>query len=158
MVPSLHAGFVLIVSLFISGIASAADTDQNASDRLKANVFEVFVGGTFYDDAVNPSVGASYLRRINDKFGMGVLAGYTDSDHRSWIFAVPFAFHIAEPVKIKIAPGVEYSDGDTEYMTRLGASYEFRFTGWSLAPVINFDFVGGEIKTVVGVSCGWHFD
>jgi hypothetical protein len=158
MVPIFHPGFVLFVSLFISGIASAADTDQNASDRLKANIFEVFVGGTFYDDAANASVGALYLRRLNEKFGIGVVAEYTESDDRGWVFALPVVFHITEPIKIKIAPGVEYTDGNTEYLTRLGASYEFGFTGWSLAPELIVDFVGGEVKTVVGVAFGWHFD
>jgi hypothetical protein len=36
-------------------------------------------------------------------------------------------------------------------------SYEFGFSGWSLAPELNVDFVGGEVKTVPGISIGWEF-
>ena len=33
-----------------------------------------------------------------------------------------------------VAPGLEHEEGESFYMTRVGTAYEFKFTGWSLAP------------------------
>jgi hypothetical protein len=49
------------------------------------------------------------------------------------------------------------SSGDSEYMMRLGVSYEFEFNGWSLVPELKFDFVDSEVKTIVSVSFDWKF-
>jgi hypothetical protein len=72
--------------LFISGIASAADTDQNASDILKANIFEVFVGATIdrTNDVVGSSIGATYIRRFGGRYGIGGTIEYTGINDRGW--------------------------------------------------------------------------
>jgi len=56
-----------------------------------------------------------------------------------------------------VAPGVDRSDGDNEFMIRLGAAYEIEFDGWSLTPDLNLDFVDGDVLVVLGASFGWKF-
>lgn len=59
--------------------------------------------------------------------------------------------------------GATLHDGESDasygasYERRVGTAYEFKFTGWSLAPEVNVDFVDGEVKTILGVSVGWEF-
>jgi hypothetical protein len=58
---------------------------------------------------------------------VGTLVEYTNG--REWVLAVPLSWHVTEPWKILIAPGIEIEDGDSQYMTRVGTSYEFGFSG-----------------------------
>lgn len=43
------------------------------------------------------------------------------------------------------------------FLFRLGNSYDFDMGNWSLAPELSFDFVDGEVKTVVGLNFGREF-
>jgi hypothetical protein len=148
----------LFAFLLATGSGQAQETGADNGEDFKPNVIEVFGGATFDDDNTDPSIGVTYERRIGKAFGIGGIAEYTDSNEgREWVFAVPLFWHATEALKFLVAPGVEQAEGGDEYMTRAGASYEFKFTGWSLAPELNFDFVDGETKTVAGVSIGWEF-
>ena len=148
----------LIALLSASGNACAENASADDADEFKSNGVELFVGRTFDGGVRDFSLGATYERRFGEKFGVGAIAEYTDDiPGREWVFAVPFFWHVTDPWKVLIAPGVERADSKNDYLTRLGASYEFEFNGWTLAPELNFDFVEGETKTVVGVSFGWDF-
>lgn len=46
---------------------------------------------------------------------------------------------------------------DGKFLVRVGGSYDIDFTGWSLSPELNLDFVDGDVVVVVGVSFGWDF-
>jgi hypothetical protein len=144
----------LLALVLAAPVTSAQETGENIED-FEANSFEVFIGATLHDGDSEASYGASYQRRIGKAFGIGGLVEYTTG--REWIFAVPFSWHITESWKLLVAPGFEHEEGENIYMTRIGTAYEFKFTGWSLAPEVNVDFVDGEVKTILGVSVGWEF-
>jgi hypothetical protein len=149
------SGFLLLLALLLAaGISQAEAAGADGGEEPKQNSVELFVGGTFDSGEGDLSLGAIYVRRFGEKLGVGALAERTDSPGREWVFAVPFFWHVVDPWKVLIAPGIERANGNNEYMTRLGASYEFEFDGWTLAPELNFDFVDSEMKTVVGVSFG----
>jgi hypothetical protein len=40
---------------------------------------------------------------------------------------------------------------------RIGGSYEIKFSGFSVSPELNFDYVDDDIAVVGGVSFGWKF-
>jgi hypothetical protein len=48
-------------------------------------------------------------------------------------------------------------DGDHSFLTRVGGSYEFEFSGWSLSPEVNVDFVDRGTVLVFGASFVWKF-
>jgi len=135
-------------------VISAQESGESVED-FEANSFELFIGATLHDGESDASYGASYERRVGKAFGIGGLVEYTNG--REWVFAVPFTWHITEPWKVLVAPGFEHEEGESFYLTRVGTAYEFKFTGWSLAPEVNLDFVDGEVKTILGVSVGWEF-
>lgn len=147
----------LLLCVMLLPAGSTHAEDAGGSEALKHNGVELFVGGTFDSGDRDLSLGAGYERRFGEKFGLGALVERTDSPGREWVFAVPFLWHVMDPWKVLVAPGIERANGNNDYMTRLGASYEFEFGGWTLAPELNFDFVGSETKTVLGVSFGWDF-
>jgi len=48
-------------------------------------------------------------------------------------------------------------DGDRSFLTRVGGSYEIEFSGWSLSPEVNVDFVDDDTVLVFGASFVWKF-
>jgi hypothetical protein len=151
--------YSLLLAVVCIGLASAPviaqDAETGEGEAFEANIFEVFLGGTFDDGESNASFGMSYERRLKESFGIGGLVEYTNG--REWVYAVPFTVHINEAWKVMVAPGFEHADGENTYLTRIGTAYDFKFDGWSLAPEVNLDFVDGETKVVVGVSFGIEF-
>ena len=148
------ASALMLCGLFISG--SSVAQEQSDNEGLKSNGIELFVGATLRDGDGEASFGIDYERRMSQDLGLGLMAEYTEG--REWVIAVPVSIHITESWKVVFALGAELSpDDDDEFLQRLGVSYEFGFTGWSLAPELNVDFAGGETKTVVGLSVGWEF-
>ncbi len=151
--------YSFLLSVIFLGLASATviaqDTESGEGEAFEANIFEVFLGGTFDDGESNASFGLTYERRLKESFGIGGLVEYTNG--REWVYAVPFTVHIGESWKVMLAPGFEHAEGENNYLTRVGTAYDFKFDGWSLAPEANLDFVDGETKVVVGVSFGIEF-
>ena len=144
-----------VLALVLAAPVTLAQESGDSIEDFEANSFELFIGATLHDGESDASYGASYERRVGKAFGIGGLVEYTNG--REWVFAVPFTWHITEPWKVLVAPGFEHEEGESFYLTRVGTAYEFKFTGWSLVPEVNVDFVDGEVKTILGVSVGWEF-
>ena len=53
--------------------------------------------------------------------------------------------------------GITHDDGENSFLTRVGGSYEFEFSGWSLSPEVNVDFVDQGTVLVIGASFVWKF-
>jgi len=114
------------------------------------NSVELFLGGTHADEeGTDFSIGLAYERRLTEKFGVGGFIEHTKPE--IWIFAVPIIFHVTEPWKIFIAPGLEREDSNNEFLVRLGNAYMFDMGSWSLGPELSFDFVDDEVKTIFGL-------
>lgn len=134
---------------------TAAQAQEIEAEGELLNLIEVFAGITVEDSESEISLGATYERRFSDRFGMGVIGEFTEG--REIILAVPFFWHPVEPWRFLIAPGTEMEDGDHEFLVRVGGSYEFEFSGWSLSPEINLDSVDSDVVVVIGASIGWKF-
>lgn len=144
-----------IAALFLLALMLAAHAEEIQKEDEAPNLIEAFVGIT-HDDSNNEfSVGATYERRLSAGFGVGGIGEYTKD--REFILAVPFFWHPIESWRFLVAPGTEIDDGDHEFLVRLGGSYEIEFSGWSLSPEVNLDFVDSDVVVVVGASFGWKF-
>jgi hypothetical protein len=136
-----------------SAAAQAAETDTEAEYR---DFIEIFVGITHDEGENDPSLGLTYEHRFG-QFGTGVIAEFTKSDSRDSVLALPFFWHPADPWRMVVAIGTEYDDGENSFLTRVGGSYEFEFSGWSLSPEVNVDFVDDDTVLVIGASFVWKF-
>jgi hypothetical protein len=117
------------------------------------NTLGVFVGGAHAGRRTNAAaLGLEYERRINEQFGVGVVAEYTAAKGDFWVYMVPFAYHTGH-WKFYVAPGIEESEvHGKEDLVRLGAEYAFALPGgWEIAPQLNVDLVESEDVWVVGV-------
>jgi hypothetical protein len=140
--------------IFFVCFACAATTTQaqeTESEAEKRNFIEAFVGVTHDDGENEASLGVTYERKFG-RFGTGIIAEVTKADSREAVLAVPFFWHPAEPWRTVVAVGVENSDDGDSFLTRVGASYEIEFSGWSLSPEVNLDFVDDSTVLVFGAS------
>ena len=144
-----------VLALLLSGAAPAALAEESGEDE-KKNMLELFVGITHDDGDNEPSLGLTYEHKFG-RFGTGVIAEFTKAKSRESILALPFFWHPAEPWRTVVAVGAEFDDGDTSFLTRVGASYEFAFDGWALSPEVNLDFVDDSTVLVFGASFVWKF-
>jgi len=134
---------------------SAAQAEEIEPTSESLNLVEVFAGIT-HDDSENEfSLGATYERRLSDRFGTGVIGEFTQD--REFVLVVPIFWHPVEPWRFLVGPGTVIEDGDHEFLLRVGGSYEIEFSGWSLSPELNLDFVDSDVVFVIGASFGWEF-
>jgi len=130
---------------------AATEAEEPGAEAEKSNFIELFVGITHDDSENELSVGLTDERRF-DRFGTGFIAEFTKAGRRETILALPFFWHPVEPWRTVVAIGTEISDGDNSFLTRVGGSYEFEFSGWSLSPEVNVDFVDHGTVLVFGAS------
>ncbi len=137
--------------------AYAAEGESSEHGDESKNEIAVFLGATHEGRRDNSgAVGLEYERRLNETLGIGVLAEFTAGDSGFWVYAIPVTFH-SDRWKFVVAPGVEYADGQTEQLLRLGAGYELESGDVKITPSLNLDFVGGDVVLVVGVTFGIGF-
>ncbi len=134
----------------------AAQAQESGTDVEDRNFVEVFVGITHDDGENEASLGLTYERKFG-RFGTGFITEFTKAEKRETVLALPFFWHPAEPWRTVVAIGTEISDGDHSLLTRVGGSYEFEFSGWSLSPEVNVDFVDHGTVLVFGASVVWKF-
>ncbi len=150
----------LLMTVLIPGIVCADNThDEHAKAHdFHPNVVGLFGGITSEDRRERAlTFGIEYERRLNQSFGLGVVAERATGDLDLWVFAVPIAFHNG-PWKLYVAPGVEDSDHHgSEFLFRVGAEYAFDMGGYELAPQVDIDFVNGEQVYVFGLVLAWGF-
>lgn len=151
--------FMLVVVAWLSNLAVAAEHEgehENAHGHPK-NVIAGFVGVTHEGRRENAATfGLEYERRLDNRFGVGVIAERAIGELDFWVFAIPFAFH-SGPWKVYVAPGIEDGDLGSEDLFRVGVEYGFEVGTWEIAPQLDVDFVDGEEVFVFGVTFGKGF-
>lgn len=146
-----------ITLVFLTCAAAAPQAQETGSEEAeKRNFIELFVGITHDDGDNEGSLGLTYERKF-DRFGTGIIAEFTNSESRETVLALPFFWHPAEPWRTLVAIGTEIDEGEYTFLTRVGGSYEIEFSGWSLSPEVNIDFVDDRAVLVFGASFVWKF-
>jgi hypothetical protein len=127
------------VGVFL-GAASRPENDHHHSDE------HGFAGGIEYE------------YRFAKAAGVGVLAEAATGDLRDVVVVGLVFIHPWRGLQIAAGAGAEISSHDSEFVTRLGAAYEFeigeRFT---ISPNFNADLVNGDPTYVYGITFGVGF-
>ena len=102
--------------------------------------------------------GMEYEYRFAKAAGVGVLAETATGDLRDVVVVGLLFIHPWRGLQIAAGAGAEISSHDTEFVTRLGAAYQFpigeRFT---IAPNFNTDLVDGDPTYIYGITFGVGF-
>lgn len=173
ILPSLGPGLTLpsnrlpVLRVLVSGIlvliasAALADEGHTGDAQLEErNKLELFVGATRLDvdgrTSDEWSIGAGYEYRIDEFFGAGGIAEYTNRIDALALIAAIY-LHPWESWRFTLGPGVEIEDGQEKFLVRVSAAYEFKYDGWTLSPEFGLDFVNSDVNEVFGVNFGWLF-
>ncbi len=159
-----RAFFFTVLTLFVlagPSMTSKAGEAVGANDSVHGDPSHhvaLFLGATISDDEAAFSVGVDYEYELTELLGIGAIAEYTAGHHATWVLAGALFLHATEALRFKIAPGVEFEDGEESFLLRLGASYEFELAErWTIGPDLNVDIVDGEAALVVGIGIGRKF-
>ena len=114
----------------------------------------LFLGATSGSEDTAFTIGVDYQYRISNVFGVGALLDFAGGDFKSTLVAPALFLHLKK-FSFTLAPGAEFSDDETTMVLRLGASYEFELSRFSISPAIFYDTErGGDPALVYGLSFG----
>ena len=147
---SCYTRLLVLCIAFWQMAASAAEQEH------EANEIAGFVGLAHEHSDYAPALGLEYERRISATLGIGLLAERTLGDFDSWVYALPFTFHVDE-WKFIVAPGIEEKHGHTEDLLRVGVGLEYEMNEIKVTPGFSVDFVNSETIYVLGISFGIGF-
>lgn len=147
----------VLMALPSSGVCAELESKEHKEKEYRQGIF-LFVGKTQDGSENGASIGFEYVYRISPHFSIGGLGEYAGGDFDSWLIGIPFYVRPYAEWFVRLAPGLEFADSETNFLFRIGLGYEFEvMPRWLLSPEINADFVDGETRLVYGLTLGWGF-
>ena len=117
-----------------------------------------FVGGTVDRAGGGLTLGADYEYRLKDHLGVGAFGEYVAGDFDVGVLGGGVFFHPREEWVVLVGLGAEFGDGESEFLARVGGSYEIPLGTITLSPTAYVDFVAdGELAYVFGLKFGKKF-
>lgn len=148
---------IILMALTSSGVCAELESKEHKEKEYR-QVIVLFVGNTQDGSENGTSIGFEYVRRINPHFSIGGLGEYAGGDFDSWVIGIPFYVRPYAEWFVRLAPGLEFADSETNFLFRIGLGYEFELMQrWILSPEINTDFVDGDTRLVYGLTLAWKF-
>ena len=122
------------------------------------NFAEVSLGYTFGRGGDGLTIGATYEYLLRKDMGVGGFGQYTAGDNDDvGVLGGGVFFHPQDAWRVLVGLGFEFGD-DTEFLARVGGSYEFPLGTMTLSPEAYIDFTtGGDVPLYIGVSFGKKF-
>ena len=95
-----------------------------------------------------------YLYYSRQIFGVGAILDFAGGDFKSTLVAPALFLHVTK-LSFTLASGAEFSDDEPTMVLRVGASYEFELSRFSISPAIFYDTErAGDPALVYGLSFG----
>ena len=122
------------------------------------NVVDVTVGYTFDRGGGGLTVGAMYEYLLREDMGVGAFGEYVAGDKDDvGVLGGGVYFHPRDRTRVLVGVGFELGN-DTDFLARVGASYEYPLGTMTLSPAGYIDFTtGGNVALLVGFSFGKKF-
>jgi len=134
------------MALFLGGVHAVPETEEEEGHEGEAAKTTAF------------AIGLDYEYRISRLLGVGFLGEYAGPRLETTVLAVPLSVHATRALVFAAAPGAEFHKGDSRFLVRLEALYEIELGGgFTLAPTVAVDFVGGEEAFIFGLKTGRGF-
>jgi hypothetical protein len=132
---------------------------EEASEGEEKNSVGLFLGATIKESETEGSIGVKYERRLEERYGLGVILEYTPDLAERFVTLPALFVHPWRQLSLTLAPGFVTEDSDTFFALRVGGGWDFELGGgFSLAPELNYDFVSGdENALVLGITTAYSF-
>ena len=148
---------ILIALLLIVLLPETLLGQEAHEEKERKNEISLFLGATSSTDATAFTIGLDYQYRISRVFGVGAIFDHATGEINSILVAPALFLHVKR-FSFIVAPGVEFSDENTEFVSRVGVGYVIEISRFSISPALFFDTERDENPSLVyGVSLGFEF-
>ena len=105
------------------------------------------------------TVGLDYVHMFNRYWGVGGYLDFAAGGLKSRVLGAGVSFHPIEPLFIMVGPGIEWVDGESQGLIRVGTGWEFEVGENTLmGPAVFVDFLeNGKLAWFVGAQLGYEF-
>lgn len=145
---------VLPLVAAIGLLAGCAATPEGGADSYEPHSMNVLLGGSFDRAGDGVALGGNYEYRVSRHLGAGAFGDVAFADETSTVLGGGILVHPADRWTLLAGPGVEFADGDSDVIARIGTWYAFPVDGYRLAPTAWID-LGGDTAFFLGLSFGF---
>jgi len=133
------------------GMVREYEVEQEEFRRHKLNLFLGYTGER--GEGGGQTVGLDYLYRFDSHWGVGAFIDLAAGGLDSRVIGAGLDYHPIEPVFLFVGPGIEWVDGESQGLLRVGGGYEWEVgERVALGPTAYVDFLeNGEFAWVVGL-------
>jgi len=103
------------------------------------------------------TAGLDYEYRLSRVFGVGGVAEYASGALDATTLLVALDIHLYKGAVLQLGAGVEFIEGHTNELGRVGILYEFEFGEVTVSPQFHFDYTSAEDSLVFGFALGRNF-
>lgn len=103
------------------------------------------------------TIGVDYEYRVNQLFGAGFVAEYATGPIDATSLLAALDVHIHKGLVMQLGLGVEFIEGTSNELGRIGVLYEFEFGHTTLSPQFHWDVTSAEDSLVFGIAIGRNF-
>lgn len=146
-----------IGALSFSGAAIAEPVSSHEANG--PHHLSVLVGGTTISevDETATTIGLDYEYRVSDFVGLGMVAEQAFGRVDATTLLAVADLHLTKSFVVQTGPGIEFVDGEENFVARIGALYEFDLgDGLTFSPQIHYD-ISKEDALVFGAAVGLSF-
>lgn len=150
----------LLLAALLSCVLSSCAMFEHEGEhdwREMPHHLSVLVAGTFEEEESAPSVGLDYEYRTTEFLGLGAVVEYAFDDIDASTLLGVADLHFSDQFIMQTGPGVEFIDGEEEFVYRVGLLYEFERRGTTWSPQLHYDATSGKDAVVAGIAVGFGF-
>ncbi len=142
------------------GLAMPAHAQEEAGEEEGPHHVSLVIAATDIrgEDESAFTLGLDYEYRLSQRLGVGFVAEHAFGEINSTTLIAAADVHLWQGFAVQLGPGVEFADGESFLMGRIGTVYEFELgSGFTFAPQVHYDFSDGEDAFVFGAAVGRAF-
>jgi hypothetical protein len=159
----------VLATLFAALLPLTAVAQEEPEEAEPRNHAAAFVGATTSTerDETDFTLGGDYLRRLGERWSLGVFAEAVFAEHTHWVLGPQVRWHVRRGLWVAFEPVVELakeeSEGEHEperearALFRIGSGYDFEVGKWSVGPNFSVDVSREKPSWVFGVNVGQAF-
>ena len=149
----------IVVALGLAPACASSEPEPGMIDwREEPHHLSVLLASTMEPDESGGTVGVDYEYRTSQFLGLGAVVEHAFEQIDATTVLAVADLHLTHHVILQTGPGIEFVDGENEFVYRLGALYEFELgDGYTLSPQLHHDWTTGEDAYVAGVALGVGF-
>jgi hypothetical protein len=146
---------VLALGAALGLLAACASTpEEGAGTSYAPHTMNVLLGGSFDRAGDGVALGANYEYRTSRHLGAGAFGDVAFANETSTVLGGGIFVHPADRWTLLAGPGVEFADGESDVIVRVGGWYAIPIDRYRLAPTAWID-LGGDAAVFLGLSFGF---